>query len=85
MLAKKGMILKLNNEEKYLVDEVHNIKGADFVVLLSLSKKTFHIAKEILENDKLSYKFLDDEKSQIIATLIDERNHKKLNSKKTSN
>lgn len=76
MIAKKGMVLKLNNDEKYLVDDVHNIKGVDIVVLLSLSKHTFHIAKEVMEDNKLNYEFLNDEKSQKVAMLIDAQRKK---------
>ena len=71
MLAKKGMIMELENNGKYLVDEVHNIKGVDFVVLFSLERNTFHIAQEIIKNNKPTYNFLDNENSLKIATLID--------------
>ncbi|MBQ7352204.1 MAG: hypothetical protein IJW59_05055 [Clostridia bacterium] len=75
MIAKRGMIMEMDNQQRFLVDDVKNINGVDYVVFYSLENKGFYIATEVVENKKPKYKFLEDAESIKIAEAIDKIDH----------
>jgi hypothetical protein len=75
MIARKGMIMEMADQQRYLVDDVKTINGKDYVVLFSLEDKAFLIATEEVVNNKPKYNFLSQEEAIKVAEEIDKIDH----------
>ena len=70
MIAEKGMIMEMEGQ-RFVVDDIHNINGIDYIVFYAVDTVSFHIATEEVVDGAPEYHFLDKKEAIKIAEEID--------------
>ena len=75
MYTKKGMIVKMEDQQTYIVDDVKVVDNKEYVILYSTEKIAFYLATESIVDGQVQYNFLEQEEAVKIAEQIDKMDH----------
>ena len=75
MYTKKGMIVKMEDQQTYIVDDVKVVDNKEYIILYSTEKIAFYLATESVVDGQVQYNFIEKEEAVKIAEQIDKMDH----------